>query len=265
MNLELNKIYQGDCLEIMKTMPNEYIDCVITSPPYDGLRDYKGYSFNFEGIASELKRILKVGGVIVWVVGDQTVNGSESGTSFKQALFFKEIGLNLHDTMIYEKNGSPYPETNRYYQSFEYMFVFSKGKPKTANLLNDRKNRWAGSWGKQSTREKDGTLTRREKSSSDEMGVRFNIWRINSGYGRSTKDEIAYQHPATFPESLPADHIKTWTNEGDVVLDPMNGSGTTTKIAQYLGRNFIGIDISKEYCEIANKRLSQKNLFTVAS
>ena len=257
----LNKVIQGNNVEVLRDFPDECIDMVLTSPPYDNLRDYKGYTFDFEGLAKELYRVLKIGGVIVWVVGDAVINGSESGTSFRQALYFKEIGFNLHDTMIYEKNGSPYPEDTRYFQVFEYMFVFSKGKPETINLIQDRKNKWLGSWGKRSTRDKKGNLYKASEIECKEYGTRFNIWRINNGHGYSTKDEFAFKHPAIFPEKLAEDHIYSWSNEGDMVLDPFNGSGTTTKMAKILGRNYIGIDISEEYNEIARKRLSQDLLF----
>ena len=250
-----NQILQGDCLEVMKDIPDNSIDMVITSPPYDNLREYGGYNFNFEGIVRELYRIIKNGGVIVWVVGDAVIEGSETGTSFKQALFFKEIGFNLWDTMIYQKSGSQYPEKVRYYQVFEYMFVFSKGKPKTINLIRDRKNKWQGSWGKRSVRKKDGSLEQKEKVPYQEYGIRYNIWKINTGYGFSTKDEIAYKHPAIFPEALAEGHIITWSNKGDIVLDPMCGSGTTCKVAKKLGRNYIGIESNPDYIKIAEARI----------
>jgi site-specific DNA-methyltransferase (adenine-specific) len=253
-------ILQGDCLEVMKDIPDKSIDMVLTSPPYDNLRDYKGYTFDFEGIAKELYRITKQGGVVVWVVGDSVIDGNETGTSFKQALYFKEIGFNLYDTMIYEKNGTRYPEQKRYYQCFEYMFIFSKGIPKTINLIRDRKNKWQGIWGKRTTRKKDGTLLQKEAVPYVEFGIRYNIWRMNCGFGHTTKDKFAYEHPAMFPEKLAADHIRSWSNEGDLILDPMNGSGTTTKMAKILKRNYIGIEISPEYCEIARQRLRQEIL-----
>lgn len=251
-----NKIFNENCLETMRKMVDGFIDLTVTSPPYDNLRSYNGYDFDFESIAKELYRKIKDGGVLVWVVGDATVNGSETGTSFKQALYLKEIGFNLHDTMIYQKNGSPYPEKMRYFQNFEYMFVFSKGTPKTVNLLQDRKNKWLGSWGKRSTRDKNGNLHVASEIICKEYGTRFNIWRINNGSGYSSKDEIAFNHPAIFPEELAADHIKSWSNEGDLVYDPFMGSGTTGKMAKILLRDYLGSDISKEYCEIAEKRIA---------
>ena len=241
-------------------MPDKCVDLVLTSPPYDNLRNYDGYIFDFEGTAKEIKRVLKDGGVCVWVVGDATIDGSETGTSFKQALYFKEIGMNLHDTMIYEKNGAPFPDKNRYYQCFEFMFVFSKDTPKSINLLRDRKNRWDGSFGKRSQRLKDGTLQKKEAIKCEEYGIRFNIWRINGGFGYTTKDIAAYEHPAMFPEKLAADHIISWSNKGDLIMDVLNGSGTTTKMAKQLGRKYIGIEISEKYCEIARERLKQGTL-----
>lgn len=251
----INKIIQGDCLEVMKHIPDNSIDLVITSPPYDELRDYDGYTFDFQGIANELYRIIKQGGIVVWVVGDSVINGSESGTSFRQALYFKDVGFNIHDTMIYMKNGSPYPEKTRYYQSFEYMFILSKGKPSIVNLISDRENKWTGSWGDARKRQKDGTLKNVGKISYNKYGIRYNVWKINTGYGFSTKDKIAYHHPAIFPEKLAGDHIISWSNEGSMVLDPMSGSGTTCKMAKLLNRNYIGIELSEKYCQIARDRI----------
>jgi site-specific DNA-methyltransferase (adenine-specific) len=256
--METNKIYQGDCLELMKQIEDNFIDLTVTSPPYDNLREYKGYVFNFEDIAKELFRITKEGGVVVWVVGDATIKGSETGTSFKQALYFKEIGFNLHDTMIYQKFGCPFPETNRYYPAFEYMFVLSKGKPKTTNLIRDRKNKTAGGTFGRTERQKDGSLRLRSafKLGRDakikEQGVRWNVWQYQ---GQTIKG-----HPAPFPEKLAEDHIKSWSNEGDLVFDPFAGSGTTCKMALLNKRNYLGFEISQEYVDIANKRLEQSKL-----
>ena len=240
----------------MSRMPDNFIDLTVTSPPYDNLRDYKGYNFDFESIARELFRVTKQGGVVVWVVGDATVDGSESGTSFRQALFFKEIGFRLHDTMIYEKNGCAMPDNVRYLASFEYMFVFSKGNPIKFNPLKDRKNRFTERWGKgRVVREKDGTLSPRGNYKAKEYGIRFNIWRYNNGAGYGSIDKITYKHPGTFPEQLAADHIYSWSNEGDLVYDPMGGSGTVPKMAHIHNRNWIISEISSEYCEIARKRI----------
>ena len=259
---------QGDCLELMKDIPDGSIDLTVTSPPYDNLRTYNGnieqWSFEkFQGIAKELYRVTKQGGVVVWVVGDATVNGSETGTSFKQALYFMQCGFNLHDTMIYQKNGAAYPagkNSNRYSNVFEYMFVFSKGKPKTKNLIKDKPNKWAGSstFGESTNRQKDGSLKSSGKRVVGEFGYRDNIWQINNGKGFGS-DDIAIKHPAIFPEQLAQDHILSWSNEGDVVLDPFMGSGTTGKMALLNNRNFIGIEKDEEYFEIAKKRIEEAN------
>ena len=260
-----DNIICGDNVKVLEGFEDESIDLTVTSPPYDNLRAYNGFTWDFEALARQLYRVTKQGGVVVWVVGDATVNGSETGTSFRQALYFMECGFNLHDTMIYEKNGAPFPDKTRYYNVFEYMFIFSKGDIKTVNLLSDRKNKWTNSWGKQSVRTKDGKQTVKEKrEDSKEHGVRFNIWRINGGKGFTTQDEYAYTHPAMFPEALARDHILSWSNAGDLVLDPFIGSGTTAKMAKETGRHWIGIDISDEYCKLAEKRVKGANvpLFT---
>ncbi|MCY7910970.1 site-specific DNA-methyltransferase [Bacillus inaquosorum] len=258
--LELNRIYQRDCIEGMRLIPDNSVDLTVTSPPYDDLRNYNGYSFDFESVAKELYRVTKEGGVVVWVVGDKTESGSESGTSFRQALFFKEIGFNLHDTMIYEKDSISFPEKTRYYQIFEYMFVFSKGKPKSLNLIADRKNKWYNGRKqiKGHYRTASGEKTRHNKQNLlKEYGVRFNIWRIPNGHQKSTLDKIAFQHPAIFPEKLARDHILSWSKEGDCVLDPFMGSGTTAKMAVLNKRSFIGFEISEEYVGIAENRVNQ--------
>lgn len=245
-------LHLGDCLEVMKTLPSGSIDLTVTSPPYDNLRTYNGYTFDFENIAKELYRVTKDGGVVVWVVGDATVNGSETGTSFRQALHFKDIGFNLHDTMIYEKDAIAFPDKNRYQQSFEYMFVLSKGKPKTLNLISDRKNVSFGRKVTGTDRNADGT-TRKAScfgNAIKEFGIRWNIWRISS-----TKGNLKTGHPAMFPESLVHDHIVSWSNKNDTVLDCFMGSGTTGKVAKQLSRNFIGIEISSQYLEIAKERI----------
>jgi len=256
------KICCGDHVEILKKHISDFsIDLIITSPPYDDLRKYENYKFDFESLAHELFRVLDYGGVLVWIVKDMTVDGSETGTSFKQALYFKDkVGFNLYDTMILEKNGSAYPSQVRYSDVFEYMFVLSKGKPKTVNLIEDRKNKWHNtkSFGIRSGRKKDGSLNRRSNKKSKvskEYGVRFNIWRYNTGYGYSAEEDIAYKHPAIFPEQLAKDHILSWSEYGDWVLDPMSGSGTVLKMAYLNSRHSIGIDCSKKYCEIQKRRM----------
>lgn len=243
--MEVNKLYNKDCLIGLKELPQDFIDLTITSPPYDKLREYNGYEFDFDKfklIAKELYRVTKQGGVIVWVVGDQVLNGSESGTSFKQALYFKEVGFNLHDTMIWEKNSSTFPANKnsiRYTQIFEYMFVLSKGKPKTSNLIIDKKNIWAGS------KDFSGKL----KKPVPEYSPRNNIWKINTSFNDKTG------HPAPFPEELVNDHLLTWSNSGDIVMDIFMGSGTTAKMAIINDRKWIGFEISKEYCDMTNKRI----------
>lgn len=251
------KLMLGDCLERMKEIPDNSIDLVVTSPPYDELRTYNdSLSWNFEifqNIANELKRTLKKGGVIVWIVNDATVKGSETGSSFKQALYFKEIGLNINDTMIWDKGLCPYTHKVRYPNSFEFMFVLSKGKPETVNLIKDRKNKWAGTQIHGTERQKNGLIKNmseiQKKKKVKEFGARFNVWKIPPE--RNNKSS----HSAVFPIQLVQDHIKTWTNLGQTVMDPFMGSGTTGVACKNLKRNFIGIEKDKEYFEIAKQRI----------
>ena len=261
--IELGKIYNENCLITMGNMPNEFIDFVITSPPYDDIRNYNGYEFEFEKIAKELFRVMKVGSVIIWVVADATVDGSETGTSFKQALYFKEIGFKIHDTMIYYKN-NPMPQTgNRYHQHFEYMFAFSKGSPKVFNAITEP-TKYQGV-ANMKNRGQNGSLEyeKVERTSEKKIG---NVFFYSIGGGISTKDKIAYNHPAIFPEKLVIDQINTWTNEDDIIYDPFMGSGTTAKIAHLLNRKWLGSEISKGYTEISTIRLNtyiQNNLFSL--
>ena len=254
--MELNKIYNMDCLQGLQMLDDNCIDLTVTSPPYDDLRKYNGYEFDFESIAKELYRVTKQGGVVVWIVGDKTKNGSETGTSFKQALFFKKIGFNLHDTMIYQKSGSGACGSNKcYIQSFEYMFVFTKGKIKTYNLIYDRKNEKV-LLNNVSNGNRNGVV-KKVRMDCKPLGRRFNIWKYDTGNNKATKDKIAFNHPAIFPEKLAYDHIISWSNEGDVVMDIFMGSGTTAKMCKLTNRNYIGFEISEEYCQIAEERLSK--------
>lgn len=266
--MKLNEIYNENCLETLKRFSDSFLHLVITSPPYDTIRTYNDNIDEswceaiWKPIIKELYRVMVDGGVVVWVVGDAVHNGSETGSSFKQALHFQEVGFKIHDTMLYEKNGAAFPAKrngNRYTQIFEYMFIFSKGKPRVANLICDKKNRWAGTttFGKASYRNKDGVLIEKKQKPVPDFSPRNNIWKYNTGKNYSTKDAIAFEHPAIFPEALAKDHILTWSNEGDIVYDPFMGSGTTAKMALLSNRKYIGSELSSDYIEIANKRLKQ--------
>lgn len=270
MNDFLNKILQGDAVEKLKQIPDNSVDLTLTSPPYDSLRSYnnkiteekfdKHFSFPLNDIVNELYRVTKDGGLIVWIVNDQVINGGESGTSFRQALTFMECGFKLYDTMIYHKNGAAYHEAARYDQVFEYMFVFLKGKrPNTANIIKDKPNKWAGSktFGTPSSRQKDGSVKKmKEGFIVGEYGSRYNVWYVINGFGFGN-DKDSIKHPAAFPYELAEDHILSWSNEGDIILDPMVGSGTTAIASKRNNRNYIGIDINREYVDLANMRLEK--------
>lgn len=249
--LAANKIYNMDCVEGMRLLSADSVDLTVTSPPYDNLRTYNGFSWDFEAVARELYRVTKPGGVVVWVVNDATIKGNETGSSFRQALFFRECGFKLHDTMIWVKDGGGAVGSNKCYtQNFEYMFVFSKGTPKTVNLIKDKVNQSFGV-------DKSGVGRRRvtgekrieKRKPSQPYSKRNNWWYIPPQKGG--------EHPAVFPEQLAKDHILSWSNAGEIVLDPFSGSGTTAAASKELGRQYIGFEISAEYCAIADVRIEK--------
>ena len=245
--------FVGDCVDLMKNkMPENFTDLTVTSPPYDNLRNYKGYSFEFKEIAKQLYRVTKQGGVLVWVVGDKIKKG-RSLTSFEQGLFFQKVGFLMHDVMIYKKKNTPFMRSNAYTNCFEFMFVLSKGKPKTFNPLKEKTVR--NGYEMLTYNKKPDGINRKILKELKREKTKNNVWEYAVGFGGTTSDKIAFQHPAVFPEKLAEDHILSWSNPGDMVFDPMCGSGTTCKMAMIHNRKFIGIDISEEYIKIAKKRL----------
>ena len=254
VGVDTDTIYNESNLDTLGRMEDGSIDLVVTSPPYDNLRTYNGYCFDFPNLSKELFRVLKDGGVIVWVVGDATEDGSETGTSFQQALSFKQLGFNLHDTMIYQKHNFSNPSTTRYHQIFEYMFVLSKGKPKTFNPIKDRANIGAGRIRKTApSRNADGTMNRDFKIVEEsEFGLRHNVWLYTT--------EAVAGHPAPFPIKLAEDCIKSWSNEGEIVYDPFSGSGTTALAAKGLGRRYIGSEVSEKYHELSLRRIEEASV-----
>jgi site-specific DNA-methyltransferase (adenine-specific) len=257
--IEINKNYNESNLETMARMPDNFIDLTVTSPPYDNLRTYTcEMNWNedvWKEIIKELYRVTKDGGVVVWIVGDATIKGSETGTSFKQALWAMECGLRLHDTMIWEKPNFSMPCKNRYHQVFEYMFIFTRGAPKTFNEICDRKNKYGTCLGRNSVRSKSGQMIELKKPEGREFGRRFNVWKNNTVGQDFMCQELP--HPAMFPEKLANDHIISWSNEGDLVYDPFMGSGTTAKMSILNNRNWVGSEISSEYCKIIEERVKK--------
>ena len=253
MTISDNKLYVSDCVDFMSRMDSDSVDLTLTSPPYDNLRDYKGFSFQFEDIAKGLYRVTKSGGIVVWIVGDR-INGGRTLTSFKQGLLFQSIGFSMHDIMIYQKKNTPFMRSNAYTNAFEFMFVLSKGKPKTFNPLKEKTVRH-GFEMVVHNKGPDGINKKNLKELKKEK-TRTNIWSYAVGLGGTTCDKIAFQHPAVFPEKLAMEHILSWTNQGELVFDPMCGSGTTCKMAYLANRRYIGVDISEDYINIALERLS---------
>jgi len=255
IKIKPNEIYNYDCVEFMKSMDENYVDLTVTSPPYDNLRNYKGYHFDFESVAKGLYKVTKKGGIVVWVVGDKITNGNRTLTSFKHAIFFQECGFNVHDVMIYKKKNTPFMRSNGYTNCYEFMFVFSKGKPNTFTALTEKTVRQGFEMvvhnkGADAVNKKILKELKAEKTKT-------NIWEYAVGLGGSTNDKDAFKHPAIFPEKLAEDHIVSWSKEGDIVFDPMCGSGTTLKMAKKHNRLYIGCDISAEYVDIAKKRLEK--------
>ncbi len=248
-----NQIYPGECADMMSRLPDGCIDLTVTSPPYDNLRDYNGFTLDWQAVIKQLYRVTKPGGVVVWVVADQTVNGSETGTSFRQALWAMECGFSV-ETMIYESSAGASGSNNLYWQSFEFMFIFVKGeRPKGGNLLRDKKNIHAGRGTSGERRAINGNVKNGTARQIKDYSKRTNIWRYVGG------DHTDLGHPAIFPEALARDHIISWSNPGDLVLDPFMGSGTTAKMAMQNGRDYLGFDISPEYVELARKRVAWAN------
>lgn len=269
----INQIHCSNNVNFLReNIPNDCIDLTVTSPPYDELRDYDAYSWNFYDLAHELYRVTKPGGLVVWVVNDATVNGSETLSSMKQAIFFRErVGFKVHDTMGYCKE-TPQPPAvtqKRYASEFEYAFVLCKiGPPKTFNPIME-KTKHGGTIGSTGFRQVDGSIRPTKVRRINNEKIKGNLWYYDTGYNQTTRDKFAFEHPAMFPEQLAADHIYSWSNEGDIVLDPFAGAGTTLKMATIMKRRFIGIDISKKYCDIARRRVDlhvrQFDLFSVKS
>lgn len=248
-------IYHSNCLDYLKTLPDNSIKFTLTSPPYDDIRDYKGYSFPFEEIAQELWRTTKSGGVIAWNVADATVKGSETGTSMRQALYFMSLGFRLHDTMIYAKK-NPMPagvSSKRYHQAWEYVFILSKDTPETFNPIMV-KAKFGHLEANMKHRGKDGEMNYTKTKRNEFTKVR-NIFEYSVGGGHSSKDKVAFEHPAIMPEQLALDMVTTWTNEGDEVFDPFSGAGTTAKMCYLSKRKFHGTELGLDYCEIIKQRL----------
>ena len=248
----INVIRNESCVETMASLDEQSVDLVVTSPPYDDLREYNGYSFDFPAVVAGLDRVLKAGGVIIWIVGDATIKGSETGTSFRQALGFIDAGFNLHDTMIWRKtNPIPKIKVRRYFDVFEYMFVLSKGQPKTFNPMMQPTKLGGKVYDSTSKKISPGKERIQKTFVLNKERYRDNIWECAVAQNRT-------EHPAVFPEALVVDHVRSWSNEGDLVYDPFMGSGTTALAALSLGRSFLGSEISKEYCVIAQDRIEAR-------
>jgi len=259
--MKLNRFIVGDAVKIMARMPPGLIDLTITSPPYENLRDYGGYHFDARLMLSALYEVTKNGGVVIWVVGDK-INGGRSLVSFEHAQMARNCGFVVHDVMIYQKKNTPFMRANAYTNCFEFMFAFSKGKPKTFNPLMVPTARHGQEMAVANKRS-DG-VNRKVPVTLKKEKVKTNIWAYAVGFGGTTTDKIAFQHPAVFPERLAQDHILSWSNPGDIVFDPMCGSGTTAKMSILNDRRWLGVDVSPEYIKIARQRIREASLANAA-
>ena len=274
----INQIYNEDCLETMKRMPDNYVDLILTSPPYDNMRRYGGdknyhqrlnktqYSFPFEEIAKEMTRVLKPGGVIMWNVQDQTIKGSRTGNSMRQALFFmEECELLLWDHLIWYKTGTPFPSIYRYRNVWENMFVLTKGKPKTFNPILKKNKTGGASRNRRRERNHNGELEMKERViKTKEYGIDDNVWYISNHFNM-TDEMKKYGHPAVMTDEIARRHILSWTNEGDVVYDPFLGAATTTRLAKQINRNWMGSEIHKPYFDISNKIMNNETISETSS
>ena len=252
--VEESDIHVAECTAYMATMSANAVDMVVTSPPYDNLRDYEGFSFDCTEVAKGLYRVVKEGGVVVWVVGDR-INGGRSLTSFEHAFTFRSAGFTVFDAMIYRKRNTPFMRKRAYTNCYEFMFVFSKGIPSTFNPLRSPSVR-SGQEELPYLKGTDG-VNRKTTRLLSKHKVRTNIWSYAVGKNGTTRDMYAFEHPAMFPENLARDHILSWSNPGDLVFDPMCGAGTTCKMAKVTGRRWLGVDISEKYVAIAKRRIAE--------
>ena len=247
-------IHTGDCVKYMAEMEEGCVDLVVTSPPYDDLRQYNGFEFDCGKVAGGLARVVKKGGVVVWVVGDR-INGGRSLTSFEQAFAFRDAGFVVYDAMIFKKRNTPFMRKRAYTNCYEFMFVFTRGVPATFNPLRSPSVR-TGVWPVPFLKGADG-VNRKTRRALSEHKVRNNIWSYAVGKNGTTSDMYAFKHPAMFPENLARDHILSWSEPADLVFDPMCGAGTTCKMAKATGRRWVGVDVSPEYTEIARRRVAE--------
>ena len=263
MQIQVNKIICEDNITYLKTLPDECIDFVITSPPYDALRDYNGYKLDLHGLGVELLRVLKDGGICVMVIQDSTRDFAKSLTSFRTIVdWCDNIGFRLFECNIYNRQGTEGAWwKKRFRVDHEYMPIFLKGKrPQYFDKENIKIPSKHG--GKIMT----GANIRTKNGQTGSRKVKINPTKcpgtvMTFGNTCGGESKLKSKHPAVFPNMLAYDMIECFCPEDGTVLDPFNGSGTTTLAAKCLGRNYIGIDVSEEYNKIARERLETEIIY----
>ena len=255
----INSIICGDSAEVLKNFPDNSIDMVVTSPPYDGLRDYNGFSLDLHKIGKEIYRVLKDGGIAVMVIQDATKDFAKSLTSFRTIVdWCDNVGFRLFETVIYHKNGTEGAWwKQRFRVDHEYMPIFMKGKkPQYFNKepLKIPSKHGGKVMSGSGNRRTDGTLSETVRRPINTMKCRGTVWDYLMA---GDKNPLKRKHPAVFPDKIPYDCIQCFCPEGGLVLDPFIGCGSTAVMAKVLGRNYIGIDISREYCDLAEERIEK--------
>jgi site-specific DNA-methyltransferase (adenine-specific) len=255
----VDQIIHNDCVSEMATLPDNCIPLTVTSPPYDKLRRYGGqrWSFEtFEKVARQLFRLTMPGGVVLWVVQDGTVDGSLTGTSARQWLYFQQIGFDLNSVLILATRGWR-SQTSRYANQFHFGFVLSKGRPRAFHPIRDRINSTAGQRLRCSRRSASGeaVTTYNGDRRLGLHGYRANVWFYDVGGGKSTKDRYASRHEALMPEQMARDLIISWSRPGDLIFDPFCGAATTCKMALLSHRHYLGIEAHALYYRLALRRM----------
>lgn len=248
----------ADAIEHASTLASDSVDLVLFSPPYDGVRDYRGnWTLDLPALGSELLRVVKDGGFAVMVIADGTKNQRKSMTTFRTAVAWEDAGWSLFESVIYSRDGRPGAWwATRFRVDHEHILMFYKGKRPRPVTHHDGlrvPSKHAGKKWTGTQRLTDGTLVKTSATVAADK-CRGTIWHYATSNSEGNRTKA--KHPATFPDALARDVILALSAPGDVVYDPMMGSGTSVVIAAQEGRRWLGNDFFAEYVEIAQQRLA---------
>lgn len=255
----VDKVHCMECVEGMEMLPDDCVDLVVTSPPYDAVRKYNGFAFDLHQTGAQIHRVLKDGGIAAMVIQDQTKDFGKSLTSFRTIIdWCDSFGFKLFECVIYRKNGSEGAWwKHRFRVDHEYIPLFLKGdrpayfdkQPLRVPSKHGGKV-MSGSGNRRTDGATNGTV-RREINATKCRGTIWNYLMAGD------KNPLKRKHPAVFPDAIPSDLIQCFCPPGGIVLDPFIGSGSTAVQALKHERHFIGFDISQEYCDLCNQRLEK--------